>query len=455
MDFVEACRKFIELDSTPAVGTAELANHAAELCRAAGLHVELQTETVNGIEQSNLIARPTEARPEKEFLLQTHLDTSDPGAYALWTKTGANPFNASIYNDSGDRGEVIYGLGAANTKLDFLCKLEAIKALMEETRSWSLPPVLVGTFGEETGMQGAVKLIRKKKISAAMALVGEPTDMGLVCSGKGFAGVEIEIPFSSEEKSMREQHDLSDGSSTQSRLFKGKAAHSSAPEVGDNAVLKMLEYLAKLPDGIVMMEMEGGVSFNTIPSHAMLEFDMVGTIKDTIGNKITKIVTAIEEVEKQFQKYPDADFVPSMPTLSIGLVRTYEDFVKFSGCCRLPPSVSNEVYEQWMKILKGACDNVGAVFRVTDYKQPFRTPADHALVSVCADELKKLGFESSLQAQSVANEANVFSRFGIPCVVVGPGQGVGNSHAPNEHVRIDQLRAAIKFYRGVLERVCL
>ncbi|RYZ75769.1 MAG: M20/M25/M40 family metallo-hydrolase, partial [Proteobacteria bacterium] len=291
MDFLDTCRKFIELDSTPAMGTAELASHAAELCRAAGLHVELQTETVNGIEQTNVIARPTESRPEKELLLQTHLDTCEPGSYALWTKTGANPFNASIYSDSGNAGEVLFGLGTANTKLDFLCKLEAIKEVLAEGKPWRLPPVLVGTFGEETGMHGAVKLIRKKKISASMALVSEPTDMSLVCSGKGFAGVEIEIPFSAEEKVLREQHDLSDGSSTQSRLFKGKAAHSSAPEIGENAVLKMLEYLSKLPDGIVMMEMEGGVSFNTIPSHAMLEFDMVGAVKDTIGMKITKIMS--------------------------------------------------------------------------------------------------------------------------------------------------------------------
>jgi acetylornithine deacetylase/succinyl-diaminopimelate desuccinylase-like protein len=454
MDFLEACRKFIELDSTPAMGTAELANYAAELCRAVGLEVELQSDNLNGVEQTNLIARPTRERPQKEFLLQTHLDTCDPGAFALWTKTGANPFNASIYRDPASQVELLYGLGAANTKLDFLCKLQAI-AEYKPGRDWKLPPVLVGTFGEETGMQGAVRLIRKKKISAVAALVGEPTDMKLVCAGKGFAGVDIEIPFSDEEKELRDKSDLNDGSSTQSRMFKGRAAHSSSPEAGESAVLKMIDYLTKLPDGIVVMEMEGGVSFNTIPSHAMLEIDMIGAVKETIGSKISKIMSAIAEVEKQFAEYSDPEFQPAIPTLNIGIVRTYEDFVKFSGCCRLPPSVSNEVYERWMEILRSACDAVGAVFRVNEYKQPFRTPQDHDLVAICQDELVKMGLKPSLETQSVANEANVFSRFGIPCVVVGPGQGVGNSHAPNEHVRIDQLHDAVRFYRSVLERVCL
>ncbi|HVK62188.1 MAG TPA: M20/M25/M40 family metallo-hydrolase, partial [Bdellovibrionales bacterium] len=229
MDFIEACRKFIEIDSTPANGTADLARYAAELCRQVGLHVDLHVETLNGVEQANLVARPSEAMPAEELLLQTHLDTSDPGAYALWTRTGANPFSASIYTE-GEKGETLYGLGAAGAKLDFLCKLQAINAVSKRGKAWRLPPVLAGTFGEEVGMQGAVRLIRKKKISAKMALVGEATSLKLVGAGKGFAAVEIEIPFSNEEKNFRAQHDLDDGASTQSRLFLGKAANSSNPE---------------------------------------------------------------------------------------------------------------------------------------------------------------------------------------------------------------------------------
>jgi acetylornithine deacetylase/succinyl-diaminopimelate desuccinylase-like protein len=468
-DFIESCRKFIELDSTPSNGTAEIAEYAAELCREAGLFVDLQSEMLNGVQQTTVIARPSQQRPPQEFLLQTHLDTSDPGAYGLWTKTGANPFNASIYSDPSLGSEILYGLGSADTKLDFLCKLQAIIELQSQMQSqiqsqlrgnmngsaWKLPPVLVGTFGEETGMNGAIKLIRKKLISAKMALVGEPTNMALIGAGKGFAAVEIEVPFSVEEKELRAEHDVSDASTTQSRMFVGKAAHSSAPQFGESAILKMIDYLTKLPESLVMMEMEGGVNFNTVPSHAVLEIDMVANVKETIGPKITRMMKAINDVEKQFLNYPDPAFEPAIPTMNIGVVRTYEDFVKFSGCCRLPPTVSNEVYEKWMELLKSACADVGGVFRITEYKQPFRSDLASPFVEVCQSELAKLGLPSGCGAQSVANEANVFSRFGIPCVVLGPGQGVGNSHAPNEHVRIEQLHQAVQFYRGVLERVSL
>jgi acetylornithine deacetylase/succinyl-diaminopimelate desuccinylase-like protein len=453
VDFLEVCRKFIEIDSTPSVGTLEIARYAADLCAQAGFVVELQDETLGGLEQANVLARPTAGLPAEELLLQTHLDTSDPGSYGLWTRTGSNPFNASIYQDT------LFGLGTADTKLDFLCKLEAARqvrdAVVERGLTWKLPFVLAGTFGEEHGMQGAVKLIRKKKINAKLALVGEPTELNLVHSGKGFAGVEIEIPFAAEEKEFRAQHDRGDGTTSQSRVFIGKAAHSSSPQMGDSAISKMLDYMTKLPEGLAVMEIEGGTSFNTVPAHAVLEFDIVGALKESIGTKITSIFRAIAEVEKRFRDYPDAAFIPPEPTLNIGQIRSFEDFVKISGCVRLPPTVTDQVYEEWMTILKKACFDMGAVFRVTDYKQPFRTGDQEPLVRICEEELVKLGRSPRSGTQAVANEANVFSRFGVTCVVVGPGQGVGNSHAPNEHVKIKELEDAVRFYRGVIERICL
>lgn len=447
MEFLEACRKFIAIDSTPANGTLELAQFAAELCKQAGLSVELQRETLNGLEQANIIARPHEVRPREELMLQTHLDTVDPGSYALWSKTNANPFNASIYQDQ------IHGLGTADVKLDFICKLEAMRTLKD--RSWKLPPVLVGTFGEELGMGGAVKLVRKKMISAKRALVGEPTELSLIAAMKGMAQVEIDIPFSEEELEFHLRHDLAESTSTQSKFFIGKAAHSSSPQSGDSAITKMLDYLTKLPDGLAVMEIEGGVNFNTVPGHAVLEIDMVGGLRDTIGRKIRILVETIQKVEQDFVRYSDGGFDPATPTLNIGLIRTYEDHIKMQGCCRLPPSVPNEVYEAWMQELRETCGRLGATFRITDYKQPFRTSTSSDFVASCQAELKKLGLNTECGTKSSANEANVFSRFGIECVVFGPGRGVGNSHTPDENVKISDLNLATQFYQGLIERVCL
>jgi succinyl-diaminopimelate desuccinylase len=164
---------------------------------------------------------------------------------------------------------------------------------------------------------------------------------------------------------------------------------------------------------------------------------------------------AVDVLQNDFARYPDEGFAPAHATLNIGMVRTYEDHIRFSGCCRLPPTVSNEVYEKWMDDLRKACEAVDASLRVTEYKQPFKTPLASDFVKACQAQAERQGLETGCCTQSVSNEANVFSRLGIECLVFGPGQGVGNSHSPEEHVKIDQLHAAVAFYKGVIERICL
>lgn len=448
MDFIEACRKFISIDSSPAPGNKEIAEYAAQLCRERGLHVELQNDFIGDIEHINVIARPQASRPPVEFLLQTHLDTVDPGPFALWTQTECNPFDATIIDGK------IYGLGTADVKLDFLCKLEALASFSGE-QNWKLPPVLVGTYGEEIGMQGALRLIRKNKISAKMALIGEPSDLKLITAAKGFASVEIRIPFSPEEIAYRREHNLKESTSTQSKLFLGKAAHSSTPHLGESAITKMLEYLQQLPDSVVLMEIDGGVNHNSVPSHALLEIDIVANPHKSIVGKVIKIFAAVKGLENEFQKFVDEDFFPAEPTLNIGLIRTYEDHVLVAGSCRIPPIITNEIYESWMERLRMVCESNGAQFRVTDYKKPYRTEDKSPLVKGCREELRAMGLSEELTTQPSTNEASIFSRTGIECLCFGPGKREGNVHTPLEHVALEDLNKAIGFYRRAIERFCL
>ncbi len=448
MNFVEACRKMISFDSSPQLGTRELVHWLAEISRARGFHVEVQDEIFGDHEQANILIRPVADRPALELLLQTHLDTPDPGPFGLWTETGHNPFDAHIIENK------IYGLGTADVKLDFLCKLEAMSAFSNDT-SWRLPPVLVGTFGEELGMVGALKLIRKNKISAKCALVGEASDLKAITAGKGMAAVEIRVPYSDEERSHRVEHNLRESTSTESRIFNGKAAHSSTPHLGESAIKKMFEYLLQLPEKIVLMEMDGGVNFNTVPANAFLEIDLVSGFKDPMARKVALIYQTLKELETEFTAYPDRTFTPPYPTLNIGLVRTFEDHIFISGSCRIPPVVSNEIYEAWMARLKSKLESVGAEFRITDYKRPYRTEENSVFVRGCLEELAEMGLSREIQSQSSTNEASLWSRVGIDCISFGPGSREGNIHTPKEHVAIDDLKKAVEFYRRVIERFCI
>jgi len=447
LNLVELCRQAIAIDSTPSNGNREVAEYFVQLAETMGFEVTPVEEIYNGIEQLNIVLRSPQKPSGGEILLLTHLDTPDPGSYALWDQNLGNPFNACIYQDT------LYGIGSADGKLDFLCKLLAAQKYLE--RPLKKLFAIVGTFGSQFGLVGAVKLIRKKSVNAKVALVGEPTQGQLTRAGSGLTLVEVAFPFSQEERDYHQKHNTMESSSSQSKMFRGKAVLSSHPTLGDNAIINMFEYLLNLPDGIAIMEMEGGISANSVPSTAVLEIDLVGGLKNTVAQKILKVMETLKEIEAEFQDFAASGFDPEVSTLNIGQVRTQRDHIKVLGSCRILPSVSNEVMEAWMSRLKSTCEEVGATFQIVTNKRPFETSADETIVKSCQEILKEMGRSPKLVKSTACTEANVLSRFGISTLVWGPGQGVGNTHQPNEHIKISELEFAIDFYSRFIEKTCL
>lgn len=448
-NFIETCRKLISLDSSPTSSTVELVDYLADLAKASGLVVEVMHETQNGIIQANIIIRTEKFKPgDSEFLLQTHLDTVDPGNFSLWTKNDCNPYDATIEDAK------IYGLGAAEVKLDFLCKMNVLTKL-KDRKFTGLKPVLVGTFGEETGMQGALRLIRKNKINAKFALIGETSDLKIIKAAKGFAVVEIRIPIGEDEKKHKIFKNQAESTTTQTKLFSGKSSHSSTPHLGDNAIQKMLEFLQKMPENMVLIEADGGTRFNMIPSQAMVELEMVSYVKDPCLVKLNKIYRVLQEVENDMKQFQDEEFEPSFSSLSIGIIRTTEDWLLLGGSCRILPNVTQEQYEAWMVKIKKACEKCGAQFSITDYKKPFRTNENSILIQSAQSILEKMGLSSACKTLASTNEASLFMRLNIECICFGAGVREGNVHTPAENVRIGDLEKATYFYEQMVERFCL
>ncbi len=444
MSFIESCRTLIGFDTSPGQSNIPMINWLTELAKSQGLHVETQTCIFEDLEQANIIIRPTSQRGELEFLLQAHLDTINPGSFQAWKKTGFNPFDATIEDGK------IYGLGSADSKLDFLCKLEALAGFKNQ-KSWKLPPVLVGTFAEQSGMTGAMRLIRKNLVTPRFALIAEPTNLQLVNAAKGFACVEIRIPFSAEEINYRQEHNLRESTSTQTKMFIGKPAHSSNPESGESAIVKMLDYLAQMPDGLATMEIDGGTNYNSVPSNAILEID-VSPIQNPVSSKIKKVYESVKKLDLEFKKVKDSQFNPDHSTLNIGLIRTFEDHILMMGNCRLPPSVTQVVYMGWMDSLKNQCDQMGVHFRVLDYKKPFRTLDESIFLRGGLSLLREMGLQDQAVTQPSTNESSLFARLGADCLCFGAGVRDGNVHTPEESVHMDDLTKSKEFYSQMIER---
>lgn len=444
MDFIEKCRTTIGFDTSPGQSNNGFVDWLKNQAESYGLFVTTQPTVHEDVEQSNIIIRTQEERAQSEFLLQTHLDTCDPGHFQMWTKNEFNPFDATIVDGK------IYGLGVADAKLDFICKLEAM-ASFSGKKNWKLPPVLVGTFGEQAGMAGAMKLIRKNLVSPRFALVGEPTNLNLVYAANGFAKVEIRIPFSEKEIEYRREHNLRESTSTQTKLFLGKAAHSSHPDSGESAITKMMDYLMQMPDNVAIMEIDGGTNYNSVPANALLEMD-VHSVQDPIAVKIKKIYNVIQKLDEEFKRHQDLEFTPSHPTLNIGLMRTHDDHVLIMGNCRIPPSITQNIYSNWMEGLKEECEKIGANFQVSDYKRPFKTLPQSAFLRGGLDILRSIGLADHAITQASTSESSLFARIGADCLCFGPGVLEGNVHSPEEHVKIDDLKTAIQFYSRMIER---
>ena len=463
-NFIEVCRQFIQIDSSPRNGTAELVEYISKLCQDLGLYVDIQKETHEGMAQANIIIRLNKNNTEnstepKEFLLQTHLDTIEPGSYSAWQETGANPFNSTIIQNK------IYGLGSVDSKLDFVCKLNAFLRLKEDLikndgiknegiKNFKLTPVLAGTFGQELGMLGVTKLLRKKKISPSKVLVGDPSNLTLCCGSKGIAMVEIRIPFSEEEINYRRDHNTLESTSSRSKLFSGRAAHSSDPGKGENAIDKMFSYLEKMPESLVIIEMDGGVNFQTIAASAFLDVDVVAEFQNNIAGRLLNVYRHLNKLKKDFDLFPDPRFSPKTTTLNIGTIRTYEDHILICGVCRLTPSVSHEVYEGWMNSVSDVCKKAGGTFRIKQYEKPFSAPSTTDFAKLCLEEMSLLDIKPEISYRASCSEASVFQKMNIDCLSFGPGVEPGNSHSSSEHIELNDLNKASDFYYHILRKLC-
>ena len=193
--FLDQAKKMISIRSVTHDGNEEIANYVAGLMRAAGMKVQLQ-QVAHSLENCSkrqfnvigILGDPlVDKKTKKGLLLNTHLDTVGPGLQENWTETGGNAFSATV------REGKIFGLGSADVKLDFLCKLRAIEKFRE--RKLKMPIYLVGTCGEEVGMFGAKYLIKSMALNPKYVLVGEPSELRVVYAHKCYNIFRVSVGY--------------------------------------------------------------------------------------------------------------------------------------------------------------------------------------------------------------------------------------------------------------------
>ncbi len=363
------------------------------------------------------------------LLLITHSDTVPPGPPERWTEGPAHALTRSE-----DR---VVGLGVADVKLDYLCKVFALRALHEsgELARLKKPLHLLATGAEEVGLVGA-------KLFAAgfkpeMALAGEPCELIPCHAHKGYAVVRVGLRVKDPQR-------LSRG-----RVLKslGKAAHSSTPHLGENAILKML---AAAP----LAELQGGSSANTVPAEAsaiVAGDDPIDAIDLSSAAATMRELWSLWCAQTAaLQPARDEEFAPAEAVNNLGRIESKDDVLQalfdarllpehdpaaliasFTAAARVPAALAFEAFTER--------DNPG-----------MRAKPDSRLLAALTRASGK-----APRAKPTSTEAGVFFRLGVDAAVMGPGVSIGNAHTANEWNSIRDLQNAVPIYTQLIRELCL
>jgi succinyl-diaminopimelate desuccinylase len=250
-DLLAESRKIIGIDTSGYKGTRPLVRHLLPYCEAIGLKAELLGPRSGREADVNLVAH-TVRKGSKNLCpgglaLVTHLDTVPGGESTYWTETGGDPWKATLKDDR------LYGLGSADTKLDFLCKLLALEKV--GVKNLKLPLALIGTFGEERSLGGARWLRDSGRMTPKFAAIGEPCELKAVVAHKGI--LYMRALFKTSVGGKRSSPFLTEH-------FRGKAAHGSMPHLGRNAIEKAIRWMRDRK-GTEVAEIHGGTVHNVVP----------------------------------------------------------------------------------------------------------------------------------------------------------------------------------------------
>ena len=233
LDPVQLTRQLVDIESTT-YDEGAVGHFLEEFLEGRGFAVEKtavpQPEGGKSTsERFNIYAGSAGEQPDIVF--STHMDT-------------VPPFFASSEDDA-----YIYGRGACDAKGIIAAQIAAV----EDLRRQGVKAGLLFVVGEERDSAGA-KLANLSPKGSRFLINGEPTDNRLALASKGALRVSIKAS--------------------------GKMAHSAYPELGESAVNKLVEALARVlevelpvvedigPSTLNIGILEGGRAPNVIADHA-------------------------------------------------------------------------------------------------------------------------------------------------------------------------------------------
>ncbi len=309
----------------------------------------------------NLIARfaPLDGRPR--ILFGPHLDTVGVGGMTV------EPFCGEILDGR------LWGRGASDTKGPMAGMLWALHEHREILAELPVAVDFVAFMGEESCQWGSKDFAQRHAADYTFALVGEPTSMQVVHVTKGSLWATLRAT--------------------------GKAAHSSQPERGENAILKLARALDLLDHHL-------GSELATFTHPVLGRSTMnVGMIR---GGARPNIVPDLAEAQI------DIRITPALAAAG-GALKLLQETIEFHA---LPIEI------------------------VSPHENPpMETDAAHPMIQA----LLATDSATGLAGAPWFSDAAHLSSGGIPSICIGPGS-IDQAHTVDEFIEVAALEAGAKFF---------
>ena len=236
----------------------------------------------------------------------------------------------------------------------------------------------------------------------------------------------------------------------------GKAAHSSTPHMGENAIIEMLR---SLPDGPVG-KISGGSSANTVPASASAVLS-----GEELVSEVYDLSSAVHRVLPLYEKWralclglrpaSDAEFSPAEVVTNLGRIESHGTTLSVLFDARLLPEHGTR--ELLTAFLAAATTGDGVrIGVIVERDNPgMRAPRDGLLLQALGRALSNNGLSPESRSKPTSTEAGVFFRNGVEAAVFGPGVSIGNAHTANEWNSTRQLEGAIQTYCDLVRELCV
>jgi acetylornithine deacetylase len=351
-------------------GEAEVAAYVRRFFEQRGMEVWEQ-EVFPG--RNNVIVRVPGRDSSRRIVFEAHMDTVSIKGMTI------DPFDPVV------RDGRLYGRGSVDDKAGLAAMMHAVADIHASGEAPPCEVWMAAVVDEEFSFRGVVKLC--EGLMADAAVVAEPTEFKCVIASKGVLRGRIRT--------------------------KGRAAHSSKPHLGINAITAMSRVVLVLNEDHERMQeakhpllgpgtcnvgvIHGGVQVNFVPDEAVIQIDR----RLLPGEEVPEVLA-------HYQVLLDA------------LMKRHPDVIA---------EMEEPMLQDW----------------------PFQTDADAGIVQLAREVLGEMGRDDGVSGVPFGSDASKFSRLGIPTVLFGPGS-IDQAHAAVEYVECAEVEKALAFYTEIARR---